>query len=378
MDYVKYRFCAFLKNSLLFTVLLMGLMTGCGGNSSSSGNLPRQTALPPSSSSSSSVPTESSSSSSDISSQSSSSSSASESSSSRISSSISSSSVSSSSTPPETTFNSTYCNDFTVALTEAEGNIYTFEAPANGCFGVLNDGAQKKTLPLILDGEEDPYLQINNKIKLYNSTTEVNTRRVLASFEVTNTAPFPICFIDPVVDIGISLYNAEDEEIALLSNSYYLNGVLYPLNSSIVAATNTCLMPGQTLTYLEENDGLPVEVINAAAYATTGRLAGKKTERDPLPNIAVTELSVQHPNVTASFVNNTGSAIDFKLDFSHIRFYDEDGYVVHDTFLDIATQHRYTIESGDSFVLSGESLIHRIWPITANKAVIYLNWSPKE
>ena len=270
---------------------------------------------------------------------------------------------------------STYCAPFTTSLSFSEGNMYTFNAPGNTCFGILDDGGQKKTLPLstteVIIGSHE--IQIGSEIKLYNSHPDLKQfRELYFTFEITNTSDSHMCFVNSI-DVGVSLYNESGDEIALLFADSFLDGVLSTITSSQIT-TNTCIGAGQTLRYVEETDGIPVDVINAASYAIAGNFDGSLRTVETLVDLASTQLDVDGERVVASFVNDTGSAIS--LGFLTMIFFDEEGYAINRGFLsrlDDVTDRNY-VESGASFTVGKDILNPRIWPTHATEGIIYLDW----
>lgn len=272
-------------------------------------------------------------------------------------------------------YDPSYCAEFVIAATEADGNMFTFEAPGNDCFGIESDGAQKKTIPLTLSGDEDEFIKIGSSIRLYNSTPEVaNFRRANISFDITNISAFPRCFVNPDMN-SVSLFDVEGKEIALLDSDSYLNGALYSLSYSGV--TNTCLKPGQTLSLVSGMYGLPVDVVDAAAYAVTGPVSGSDSASELLPTLAASELVADGASLEVSFINDTGTAIQFDFSIFRVSFFDAEGYSVHHGFLRLEDNSGglNIVESGERFILNNASVLsRRTWPAHAVIAVIHLDW----
>ena len=352
-------------SALLFTLTIS---TGCSNSSDSNKNL-----TPPTNKTENSTPT--------LPASSLASSSESHLLSSISSSSISSSSISSSSSSvvseavsqPSAFFNSTPCSEFSAAVSATTHNTFIVDAPLGDCIGVLGDGAQKRELPLRIASSNvaDRSLRAGSTVKIYNSYEQGRYRWSFVTIEVTNTSKEPICFINPARDL-LSLYDHNDQEVALISVDSYLNGSIFPL--AIEINTNTCLAPGQTLPYSSKSLALPVDVVNAAAYAVMPPLEGSViTDAIVKPSPSLTNFSASPEDIRAEFVNNTGETID--LSFSRIIYYSADGYAVDFSFMDRQDTESDIVESGDLFILEDDyPAIFEYRHAHATRAIIYLDW----
>ncbi len=281
-------------------------------------------------------------------------------------------------------FDASYCPDSTVVASSAVNNVYRYEATGNNCFGVLNDDAQKLSVPLYSDDENES-LTIGSEIKIYNSTEQRERfRRLLFAVEVSNVSAEPLCFIRPE-EYSVTLFNDLDEQLAVVGGGWFFDGALYDLGS---ATTNTCLAPEQSMVYVDHSDGVAHALLEQVAYAKfTGFSLDKRADVEPLPNLAAIEMSVSAGEVEATFINDSGRDLAFILEVVPINFFDDFGYPVHSGFIhlqgvdsvpdlniSIPGLSAYLIESGDEFTLRNIVLSEGVWPATATKAVVHLEW----
>lgn len=270
-------------------------------------------------------------------------------------------------------YDPTYCESFVTAASDILGNMYSFEAPGNNCFGILGDGAQRKSVPLYLSGNANSDIVVGATVKLHNSTPEVSDfRDLVLTFDLTNTSSLPVCFVG-LSGSGLSLFDEEGQEIALLGADSYLDGILYLLDSSL--KTDTCLMPGQTISYVDHVDGIPVSVIENAAFAQIDPIEVKGRGATLIPSLAVTEMVSESPGLFVRFVNTSGSAID--ISWINVNFFDAEGFAVHsgNLFLVEGEDGIGIVESGASFEASSNLILRNsIWPARAIKAVMHLDW----
>lgn len=260
--------------------------------------------------------------------------------------------------------------------------MYTFKAPAGGCFGVVNNTGQKKSIPLTKKAAgQSGAIRLAETIQLFNTgAAKDDDRKLYVAFDITNDETTPQCFVKPDAP-ELVFFASDGEQIALYSTSNYLHGTLLRILTNNAAtfniATNTCLAPGQTLRYFNEFSGLTAADFNQIAYAETANLSGTPVTTEQLPNLAVTRLDVVPPDLAARFVNDTGAPITLMWASVRVAFLDSEGYVVGQNYiyLDRTETNNLVIESGDILVFSGSPLMFNPQPMNAIEMKMYLEWN---
>lgn len=271
----------------------------------------------------------------------------------------------------------TYCEEFSVYASNVEGNMYTYDAPYNSCFGIKGDGSQKKAVSVVSNQAEDNPLKVGSTLKIYNNN-KPGHERTLLTIEITNTSTKAMCFV--YSNFGYArLFNQNQEIIGYLSTEDYVNGWLYSLSlySNQDSSTQSCISPGNSSTLVQsiESTNISKEDFEDIAYIELSEFEGLAIDEPLLPNLSSMEMQVKNPEISATFVNNSERTIYIDLGISEITFFDKDGYAVLKSFLFVDSIGGSYVYSGDLFNMSfAQSLSNEIWPANATKAIVYLTW----
>lgn len=304
---------------------------------------------------------------------------------------VTSSSMASSQGGGNLAYDGTFCGDFALAPTEITHSIYQFDTPASDCFGVINDGALKKSLPIANDAEvSGEPLQFSGPVKIVNSHDHTKaggqTLRLFPTdddgwsfltINITNLSDDVQCFVR-AEDQYFDVYNEAGDKLIEIPVSSFLDGANFEVGLNSVA-TNTCLTAGQTLPYVVEFDRIDDEIYRRVSYVVAPRLTSlASAEYSVMPSPAITGLNIDGRSVSARFVNDSQQAVTLRS--SHMIFFDEEGYAVGASLLEAEMPEGNAlqlsqVESGDVFFMSDSNLYIRVYrPATARRAMLYLKW----
>lgn len=291
-----------------------------------------------------------------------------------------------------------YCGELMVAHHTIKGNRYMFDAPTGDCFGIINDSAEKKTVPLTVSGIEAELVGVtlDTEIKLYNSTILFNGFNIGEfnfAVSLTNTSNTVYCSVRLQDDLR--LYDTNGNELIAVHSGGNINADLYSTGGDY---RDGCISPGETYTYTESTQTISPEIFNQVASAQADILEGRRGESGfantpytKLPNLSPSMLSVElsrYPDLKLTVINTLDYAIELQDDAHLVEFFDDDGYFVASAYLylyeglgvdrDDLNESDYVIEAnGGTFTLRDEiSDIAAVGPSTGTKAVIYLRWLP--